>query len=76
MCVDQGQHGDGRGGGGAPHCPEWLTNELEALVMEEEEEINMAILYFAESWVTIKVEQTCNIMNRIQITLEYSKEYF
>ena len=37
-----------------------------------EEENNMVILYFDETCVTIKAEQTSNIMNRIQITLEYS----
>ena len=52
-----------------------MTNEVETLVMQEEEN-NMAILYFDENCVTIKVEQISNIMNRIQITLEYSNKYF
>ena len=34
-----------------------------------EEENNMVILSFDETCVTIKEEQTSNIMNRIQITL-------
>ena len=41
-----------------------------------EEENNMVILSFDETCVTIKEEQTSNIMNRIQITLEYSNKYF